>query len=178
MKDSSASHFTPEFVTAIDEFLQDAKKFAILGIGNVDNGDDSVALYVVELLQKMKLPDWITVFYCERVPEHFLGKLDKLKPNRILILDAADMHEEPGAIAIIPKEIISKGFHFSTHTLSLIMLEEYLKPSINELKIMYMGIQTKVVLFETPLSEECKKAAEELSVLLQERIIFYSQKEI
>jgi len=162
--------FTEEFIQKIDDFLSGANKLAILGIGNEDNGDDAVGLYVLIILQHANLPDWVTNFYCERVPEHFLGKIAKLGPNRILLLDAADMKEIPGAIAIFSKELISKGFHMSTHNLSLTMLEEFLKPDVPDLVTLYIGIQPKNMLFQTPLSDECSKAADEFANLLIERI--------
>ncbi len=170
MKQKDEDQFTEEFIHTIDDFLVSVDRLAILGIGNEDNGDDAVGLYIVNLLQKVSLPEWVTNFYCERVPEHFLGKIAKLEPNRIIIVDAADMKEIPGAIAIFPKEAVSSGFHLSTHTLSLTMLEEFLKPTIPDLITMYVGIQPKFVYFNTPLSIECKSAAEELAELLIERI--------
>ncbi|MHA1304288.1 MAG: hydrogenase 3 maturation endopeptidase HyCI [Candidatus Heimdallarchaeaceae archaeon] len=166
MDQPSENAFREEFVQTIETFFREAVTLAILGVGNEDNGDDAVGLYVIQLLQQKKLPEWVKIFYCERVPEHFLGKLEKLKPDRILVIDAADMKEIPGAVAIFPKEAISQGYHFSTHTLSLTMLEEFLKHSIENLKTMYMGIQPKQTVFETPLSEECKESAQELSELL------------
>jgi len=170
MTNTEENQFTEEFIQTIDTFLEGTEKLAILGIGNEDNGDDAVGLYTVNLLQEANLPEWITNFYCERVPEHFLGKIAKLAPNRIMIIDAADMKEIPGAIAIFSKEMISQGFHFSTHTLSLTMIEEFLKPIVENLQTMYIGIQPKTMIFETPLSEECKKAVEEFAELLEERI--------
>ena len=162
--------FTDEFIHTIDEFLKGTERLAILGIGNEDNGDDAVGLYVLTLLQKENLPKWVTNFYCERVPEHFLGKISKIEPNRIIVLDSADMKEIPGAIAIFPKEAVSSGFHLSTHTLSLTMLEEFLKPIVPELITLYVGIQPKFMYFDTPLSKECKEAAEEFAEFLIERI--------
>jgi len=90
MKHNNEDQFTEEFIHAIDTFLVNVDKLAILGVGNEDNGDDAVGLYVVKILQKTNLPEWVTNFYCERVPEHFLGKIEKLKPNRIIVVDAAD----------------------------------------------------------------------------------------
>ena len=177
MKQNNEDQFTEEFIHAIDEFLVNADRLAILGIGNEDNGDDAVGLYVVNLLQKTSLPEWVTYFYCERVPEHFLGKIANLNPNRIIIVDAADMKEIPGVIAIFPKEAVSSGFHLSTHTLSLTMLEEFLKPTIPDLITMYVGIQPKFMYFNTPLSKECKSAAEEFSELLIERINLAKKRE-
>ncbi len=162
--------FTQEFIQKIDDFLSGADKLAILGIGNEDNGDDAVGLYVLMSLQLANVPDWVTNFYCERVPEHFLGKIAKLSPNRILLLDAADMKEIPGAIAIFSKELVSKGFQLSTHTLSVTMLEEFLKPDIPDLVTLYVGIQPKSMVFQTPLSDECTKAADEFADFLVERI--------
>ena len=165
------NEFTEEFTQKIDEFLSGADKLAILGVGNEDNGDDAVGLHVLTMLQKeKKLPDWVTNFYCERVPEHFLGKISNLGPNRIIILDAADMKEIPGAIAIFPKEAVSSGFHLSTHTLSLTMLEEFLKPVVSDLITLYVGIQPKHMYFQIPLSKECKDAAEEFAEFLIKRI--------
>ncbi len=164
------NQFTQEFIQTIDDFLKGTTKLAILGVGNEDNGDDAVGLHVLKNLQEANLPDWITNFYCEKVPEHFLGKFRKLEPDRIIILDAADMKEIPGAIAIFPKEAVSSGFHFSTHTLSLTMLEEFLKPVVPDLITIYVGIQPKDLYFDTPLSKECKDAAEEFAELLIERI--------
>ena len=162
--------FTEEFIDIIDNFLAGTEKLAILGVGNKDNGDDGAGLYITEILQEAKLPDQVTIFYCERVPEHFLGKIAKLAPNRVIVLDAADMKEVPGAIAIFPKEMIAQGFHFSTHTLSLTMLEEFLKPTVPEIIISYVGIQPKQTKFMTDLSDECREASEEFAQLLIERI--------
>jgi len=167
---SKEDQFTEEFVDTIDNFLAETKKLAILGVGNKDNGDDGVGLYITEILQEAKLPEQVTIFYCERVPEHFLGKIAKLAPNRVIVLDAADMKELPGAIAIFPKEMIAQGFHFSTHTLSLTMLEEFLRPEVPEIIILYVGIQPKQTKFMTDLTQECKEAAEEFAELLIERI--------
>jgi hydrogenase 3 maturation protease len=167
---SNEDQFTEEFVNTIDNFLKDTDKLAILGVGNKDNGDDGVGLYITEILQKTNLPEQVTIFYCERVPEHFLGKIAKLTPNRVIVLDAADMKEVPGAIAIFPKEMIAQGFHFSTHTLSLTMLEEFLRPIVPEIVIFYVGIQPKQTKFMTALSKECKEASEEFAELLIERI--------
>ena len=172
----SEDQFTEEFIHTIDEFLKNAERLVVLGIGNEDNGDDAVGLHVLTQLQKGNLPNWVTNFYCERVPEHFLGKISNIEPNRIIILDAADMKEIPGAIAIFPKEAVSSGYHLSTHTLSLTMLEEFLKPIVPDLITMYVGIQPKLMYFDTPLSEECKNAAEEFAELLIERIKLANQK--
>jgi len=166
----SENQFTDEFIRTIDKFLKNAKRLVVLGIGNEDNGDDAVGLHVLTQLQKGNLPNWVTNFYCERVPEHFLGKISNIEPNRIIILDAANMNEIPGAIAIFPKEAVSSGYHLSTHTLSLTMLEEFLKPIVPDLITIYVGIQPKQMYFDTPLSKECKDAAEEFAELLIERI--------
>jgi hydrogenase 3 maturation protease len=170
MTHSEENQFTEEFIDTIDNFLAGADKLAILGVGNKDNGDDGVGLYITEILQEAELPEQVTIYYCERVPEHFLGKIANLAPNRVIVLDAADMKEIPGAIAIFPKEMIAQGFHFSTHTLSLTMLEEFLKPIVPEVVIFYVGIQPKQTKFMTDLSEECKEASEEFAELLIERI--------
>lgn len=170
MSDAITGDFTEEFIQAIDQFLENSNKLVILGIGNEDNGDDAVGLYITNILQNTNLPEWVVIFYCERVPEHFLGKIEKEKPNRIMVLDAANMEEVPGAIAVFSKDMVSEGYHFSTHTLSLTMLEEFLKPVVPNLIALYVGIQPKQTEFLTEMCQECKIAAEEFAELLIERI--------
>ena len=81
--------FTDEFIEAIDHFLADVNKLAILGIGNEDNGDDAVGLHILKLLQKEVLPTWVKNFYCERVPEAKLeyrqnsSDIDKYKKENL-----------------------------------------------------------------------------------------------
>lgn len=175
----TADSFTEEFIKAIDDFLVNVKKLAVLGIGNEDNGDDAAGLYILKILQNQNLPSWVMNFYCERVPEHFLGKVRKFSPNRVILIDAADMKEIPGAIGIFPKKDVSSGFHLSTHSLSLTMLEEFLKPEIPDLITLYVGIQPKQLYFLSPLSIECKEAGDEFAQLLVERInIANANKEI
>lgn len=169
----SLSKFDKEFVSVLDSFISTADTLAILGIGNELNGDDAVALYVTKHLLGMDpVPEWVHIFYCEKAPEHFLGKLDALRPNRVLVLDAADMDAPPGSIAIIPKEAIWGGFNFSTHTLSLTLLEEFLSGSspVEDFSLMFIGIQPKQMLFDTPLSDECKTSADEFALFLIELI--------
>ncbi len=161
--------FEKEFVDEIDAFLAHGTTIAVLGIGNEDNGDDAVALHVIKELETYTLPDQVKLLYCERVPEHFVGKVEKLKANRVLMLDAADMNEVSGAIAIVPNELVSSGYHFSTHTLSLTLMETFLKASIPDVKVMFIGIQPEHTWFEEPLSKNCQIAVAELSSFLKER---------
>ncbi|MHA1685926.1 MAG: hydrogenase 3 maturation endopeptidase HyCI [Candidatus Heimdallarchaeaceae archaeon] len=167
--------FDEAFVSAIDKFFSSARLLVVLGIGNELNGDDAVGLYVTKRLQSVvPFPEWVKIFYCEKAPEHFLGKLYQLQPDKVLVLDAANMNAPPGSIAIIPKEIIWGGYNFSTHTLSLTLLEEFLGQSsfssANDFQMMFIGIQPKQMIFDTPLSPECEEAAEELATFLIERI--------
>ncbi len=158
--------FTPEFNSLFDEFLSGVTSLAILGIGNEMNGDDAAGLHVISTLKQFQLPSWITLFYCEKAPEHFLGKLYTQKPNRVIVIDAANLSGPPGAIGIIPTALISKQLNFSTHTLSLTLLADFLKPVTDDFDIMFIGIKPKLMLFETPLSFEVKEAVGELAQFL------------
>lgn len=158
--------FTPEFNSLFDEFLSGVTSLAILGIGNEMNGDDAAGLHVISTLKQFQLPPWITLFYCEKAPEHFLGKLYTQKPNRVIVIDAANLSGPPGAIGVIPTALISQQLNFSTHTLSLTLLADFLNPVTDEFDIMFIGIKPKLMLFDTTLSVEVKKASEELAHFL------------
>ncbi|MHA1114647.1 MAG: hypothetical protein ACTSPJ_00545 [Candidatus Heimdallarchaeaceae archaeon] len=75
MDSFSIEDFNEEFLEKIRSFLHGVNTLAILGVGNEDNGDDAVGLKVINILKEKTLPDWVKLYYCERVPEHFIGKL-------------------------------------------------------------------------------------------------------
>ena len=132
----------------------------LLGVGNVLGGDDAVGIYVV---RNFKKDGWITID-CGPVPEDFTGDIKKIKPEMIVIVDAADMGLEPGEIRIIPKERIP-NVALSTHGMPLIFFMDYLKDSTK--KIILLGIQVKNTEFGSEMSPEIKRAGDKLLDILK-----------
>jgi hydrogenase 3 maturation protease len=128
-------------------------KVLILGIGNPFRKDDGFGSILAKSLKdkiKQKVIDVKTT------PENYLGSVVKNHPDTILIIDAVDFKEKPGAIRIFScKDILTSNLFF-THNLSPYLLINFLKESLKA-NIIFLGIQPKQVNFGKGLTQELKK---------------------
>lgn len=92
------------------------------GIGNPLYGDDAAGPALANML-KTKTPLWLRVFNCETVPENYVAPLRKISPATLLIVDAADMDEDPGEIRRMGLGDFS-NISFGTHGLPIDMMLE------------------------------------------------------
>ena len=132
-------------------------KTIICGIGSALRGDDGIGPEIIKELRKENLDGNIRLLDCGNAPEGFLGKIEKLAPGRIIIIDAVDMGKEPGSIGRITTERI-RGDRLSTHKLPLTLFLEYLKNLGAE--IVFIGVQPKSAGFGEAMSPECRGALE------------------
>jgi hydrogenase 3 maturation protease len=140
--------------------LSDGKKIAFLGVGSPLRADDSVGLYIVEELEQRMMGDSAKeyLFYLgESAPENFSGMLRNEAPSHVVIIDAAEMGKSPGAFTLIEPDQID-GISFSTHTLPLKILIDYLTKTI-ACQTVVVGVQPKLLEFGYPMTAEVKKAA-------------------
>ncbi len=126
----------------------------LLGIGNEMNGDDAVGIYVA---RKIKCKGWKSID-CATVPENFVGEIYRYKPDKVVIVDAADMNLKAGEVRRISKDKIGKAT-FSTHSVPLSLFISHLQKLMNT-EVFLIGIQPKSMYGE--MSEEVKRAGEEV----------------
>lgn len=133
-----------------------------MGIGAEMNGDDGVGILAARKLRR-KLGDRQNVLVLEggSLPESLSSPLRCFAPRIVLLLDAADMGEPQGTIAILQKEQIAAA-GFSTHAMPLNLLAGYLEQEIG-CEVILIGIQPKNIEFGAPMSADCVKAAALLS---------------
>lgn len=127
----------------------------VCGIGNRMRGDDAIGPMVIDNL-KGKIQ--ALLLDCGEAPESFLGKIEKAKPEKIIIVDAVHMDKPPGTIEIIDTTKI-KGVVMSSHNIPMTLLLEYIQTRI-KCKTVFIGIQPKQIGFNQEMSEECSKAVE------------------
>jgi hydrogenase 3 maturation protease len=132
----------------------------LMCIGNSERGDDSMSHYVAS---HFKHPDW-TVLDCGTVPENFTGVVKKAKPDKVVLLDVADMDLAPGQIRRIPRDRI-RHVSVGTHSIPLYLLMDYLGESA--LEVLFIGIQHTTVDYGDTLSAIVNKAADELVKILK-----------
>ena len=133
----------------VDQFLLDpefpVKKLVIMTIGNVLLSDDGVGpiIYDELLASNLNYPE-LYLINAELNPENYLKKIAEIKPSHIIIIDSIQAELEPGTIYFFDdEEIDHRLFALSTHMVSLMDLSNYLIKSINNYKILNIGIQVK-----------------------------------
>jgi hydrogenase maturation protease len=146
------------------------RRAAVIGVGNRLWGDDGAG---PELLRRLK-EEWEAqetrsnpqgeCFFIEagESPEDWLIRIVDLKPDVILVIDAMDLHAEPGSIAILQPEALPETFCCSTHRLPLRTLLHLWERSGS--KTLVLGIQPKDVIFREGLSPEVEMSIDSLAL--------------
>jgi len=152
-------------------------KEVILGIGNTLKGDDGIGIYIVESINKY-LKEFqerskqskftgerreLIAINCGTTPENYTSIIRKHNPDRLILVDAADMGLGPGSCRIIPPERI-KVMHVSTHNMPLSFLISYVSELCRD--IVLLGVQPEKMDFGTGLSSAVKRSEEYVTKLI------------
>lgn len=118
--------------------LRGARRVAVIGIGDALDPRDRLGVLAAREVEALRLPT-VCVFQAGTVPEAFTGPVRRYGPDRILLLDAADMGARPGTLAVLdPADVV--GARLSTHALPLPVVMEYLETSTKAPAIL-VGLQ-------------------------------------
>ncbi|HIE44006.1 MAG TPA: hydrogenase maturation peptidase HycI [Candidatus Omnitrophica bacterium] len=142
-------------------------KVVIVGIGNVLRGDDGFGPALIERLTPVLCGGAEKDAVCINAgsaPENYTGKIAKLNPDTVLIVDAVHMGVKPGEYKVLKKSDIVKG-GFTTHDISPRMFIEYLEKETSA-DIYMLGVQPKSLSFGEKLSGNVKKTLQEVSDLI------------
>jgi len=115
------------------------ERTVIMGVGNWLKRDDALGPLVIKALTDRGFAKY-PLLDAGTTPENHLGRIARLRPDLLLIIDAADFGAEPGTIALFRPDEISLN-SFSTHNLSLKTFAEYLKQTLHGLKVVLLGVQ-------------------------------------
>ena len=132
----------------------------LMGIGNELRGDDAVGIYVARNFEK----DGWHVIVAGQVPEDFTAEIKRLKPELLVLVDAALMGLEPGEIRIVPVEKIPK-VAFSTHGMPLSFFISYIRDFVGD--VVLIGIEPMQMEFGMDMSENVRKAGYRLIEILK-----------
>ncbi len=131
----------------------------VCAVGNPWRGDDGAGIEVAR-----RLEDKYKVLYCEANPENYIDEVKELRPDKLIIVDAAEFLGKPGEFKkITPSEI--DRHTISTHTIPISLFVELVKDYCGEIEI--WGIQAKNTDFGRRLSNEVKEGVERLTALLR-----------
>ncbi len=122
----------------------------IVGIGNTLKADDGAGPLVCEKLKEAKIS--AEIIDTGTVPENYIQRIIKSKPDNIIVVDAMDFGAQPGTIDIFrPDELNSTAT--STHTLSPRLFIEMITQSIKT-DVYFIGIQPGQTRLGQDLSEQ------------------------
>ena len=136
----------------LKEILQ-TKKTLFVGIGNALKSDDAIGIYICKKIQQNNKIETLIV---ESGIEKFVGKINSIDPEILILVDCTDSNEEPGFIDFLPIEEI-QDFTVNTHTISVKRISEFFK-----MKTYLLGIQPENVKFGEVFSKKVLNSADEL----------------
>jgi len=153
-----------EIEVDLKNWLSNAQRVVIAGIGNPLRKDDFVGVEIVRNLQN-KVSQSVYLIECETVPESFIEQITEFKPTHILIIDAALLNLKPGFSKLVEPGQMVKQTAISTHALPLRIFCEYIEKTTGA-KIALLLIQPKDAGFGEGLTIELRKTAVKLTDLL------------
>lgn len=133
---------------------------ALLCVGAELRGDDGVGMRLGRiLLEPGAGHPRLGVHLGSSAPESVTGPIRAQNPTHLIIVDAAHLGMEPGAITLVERAEIA-GITFCTHALPLPVIVDYLVSSMPNLDVLFLGIQPAEMGFDEPLTPVVEAAAQ------------------
>jgi hydrogenase maturation protease len=139
----------------LENWLQERadKTILFVGIGNVLKKDDGVGVYVTRHLKDGHRIQALTV---EVSIENYIGKINALRPDLLVLVDCMDLQRSPGAWDLMAAERIS-GYTTNTHNISLNRVSE-----LFHAPVYILGIQPLDISLGEGLSQPVRATARRL----------------
>jgi hydrogenase 3 maturation protease len=132
---------------------QKDKKILFVGIGNLLKMDDGVGVYIS---RKIKNKGTISSLTVEASIENYIGKINSLNPDLLVLIDCLDMKSTPGTFKLLTVSQI-QDLTFNTHNISLRRLSEFFS-----MPVFILGIQPEKIEFGENISYLVKNVADKI----------------
>ena len=124
-----------------------------VGVGNVLKKDDGVGVYISKNLKETQNIKILTV---EVSIENYIGKINSVNPDILILIDSLDFDQAPGHYDMLPIEKIN-GYTTNTHNITLDKVSELFNS-----QVYILGVQPKTIQFGEGLSKEVRNAADNI----------------
>ena len=131
----------------------------LLTVGSVLRGDDAAGPLLAKMMSGDPETGW-TVIDGGQTPEDELRTIRRLSPDVVVVVDAAAMGLEAGAIRRLGVDDVAQSFLITTHALPMAFLLGQLEEAAETM--LFLGIQPADTTFFNPLTPAVKAAVEEL----------------
>lgn len=135
-------------------------KILFTGIGNVLKKDDGAGVYISS---RIKTTDNISSLTAEISIENYIGKINTLNPDILVIIDCMDFKASPGTYKLFRTDTVM-DMTFNTHNISLKRIGEFFS-----MPVFVLGIQPENVDFGENLSYIVEENAKMIIKLINNR---------
>jgi hydrogenase 3 maturation protease len=143
---------------------QKDKKKLFVGIGNVLKTDDGIGVYISRKIQDR---DNITSLTVETSIENYIGKINALNPDLLILIDCVDLTLSPGSFKLLTLNQI-QDLTFNTHNISLRRLSEFFT-----MQVYILGIQPEKVEFGENISYLVKTVANKIIKRINKQEVYH-----
>jgi len=139
---------------------QKDKKILFAGIGNLLRSDDGVGVYISCRIENCAS---ISAISPEVSIENYIGKINRLKPDILIIIDCMELNSVPGTWKLLsPFQVIDTTFN--THNISIKNLSELFK-----MPVYILGIQPEKIDFGENISYLVKEVADKIIIQINKK---------
>ena len=139
---------------------QTGRKILFVGIGNVLKQDDGAGVYISGRIAER---DNIKTLTVEVSIENYIGKINSLKPDILVLIDCMDTGSPPGSVVFLPLEEVT-DITFNTHNISLKNLAAFFTS-----EVYILGIQPATIDFGENISDIVRIASDDIINLINKR---------
>jgi len=142
------------------------KKILFVGIGNLLKMDDRIGVYISRHIRNTEIITSLTV---ETSIENYIGKINSLNPDILVLIDCVDLKSVPGTFKLLDISQI-RDLTFNTHNISLKRLSDFFL-----MPVYILGIQPEKIDFGENISYLVKKIADKLIKRLNRQEVNYGR---
>jgi hydrogenase maturation protease len=148
----------PEKLTAL--LSQTNRKILFVGIGNLLRQDDGAGVYISTRIRET---DLIKVITPEVSIENYIGKINSIDHDILVLIDCVDMNRPAGSFDLIPVVQV-RDLTFNTHNISLKKLSEFFRK-----EVLILAIQPESIAFGENLSYIVHAACNKIIELINQK---------
>ncbi|HEU5334782.1 MAG TPA: hydrogenase maturation protease [Terriglobales bacterium] len=144
-------------------------RICVMGVGNVDYGDDGFGVYLAEELAAGGVSD---VLIAGTSPDRHLGTIAEQRFDHLLLIDAVDFSREPGSAVFLNATEIENAYpQISTHKISLGVLAKVMEEAGTH--VWLLGVQPESLHPGQYLTDSLQATLEAIGTLLKQ--VWFSQ---
>ena len=105
----------------LEELLEKASRLLFVGVGNLLKSDDGVGVVISRQIIERPAIQSLTV---EVSIENYIGKINSLEPEEIVLIDCMELGSSPGTFRLLGLDDV-EDITFNTHNISLGRLGDF-----------------------------------------------------